>query len=144
VLRIVTGCGTDGAPRVLFEGGAPVEIDDRLTRVAEVWATGSTPPDISQEADAAAREWRFEPDPEGSIFRVVTFLPGATSGLHSTETLDYLVVVSGEIALIVGDREVTLRGGDVVVQNGTPHNWVNRSEQPCVMAGVLLSTRSQT
>jgi len=141
VLRIVTGCGADGSARVLFEGGPPVEVDDRLMRVAEVWATGSTPPDIGDEADAAAREWRFEPAPGGSIFRVVTFLPGATSGLHSTETLDYLAVLLGEIVLIVGDREVTLRGGDVVVQKSTPHNWVNRSDQPCVMVGVLLSTR---
>jgi quercetin dioxygenase-like cupin family protein len=141
VLRIVTGFGPDGAPRVLFDGDAPVEIEDRLMRVTEVWATDATPPELGGEVDATAGEWRFEPAPGGSIFRVVTFLPGATSGLHSTETLDYLAVLSGEIVLIVGDGEVTLRGGDLVVQKGAPHNWVNRSDQPCVMAGVLLSAR---
>ncbi|HXW82720.1 MAG TPA: cupin domain-containing protein [Acidimicrobiales bacterium] len=139
VLRIVTGCGTDGEAQVLFEGGPPVEVEDRLMHVAELWATDSTPPEINDKADAAAREWRFEPSPGGSIFRVVTFQPGATSGLHSTETLDYLTVLSGEIVLIVGDREIVLRGGDVVVQKCTLHNWVNRSGQPCVMVGVLLA-----
>jgi len=141
-MRVVTGWGEDGEPGILFEGGPPVEIDDRLMRMAEIWATDVTPPRVRDRDDVAAREWRFEPAAGGSIFRVVTFLPGATSGLHSTATLDYLVVVDGEIVLVVGEREVTLRRGDVVVQNGTPHNWINRSARPCVMAGVLLSAQA--
>jgi uncharacterized cupin superfamily protein len=57
--------------------------------------------------------------------------------------LDYLVVVEGEIVLIVGGSEVTLRAGDVIVQHRARHEWVNRSGSVCVMAGVLLSTRAQ-
>jgi quercetin dioxygenase-like cupin family protein len=140
--RVVTGWDDDGAPTILFEGAPPVEIDDRLMRVAEIWATDSTPPPTDGRIDIAARDWRFEPAPNGSIFRVVTFLPGATSGMHSTETIDYLVVVDGEIVLVVGERELTVRAGDVVVQNATPHNWINRSGRPCVMAGILLSTQA--
>lgn len=143
MVRVVTGWSAEDEPVILFEGEPPVEFDDRLMRVQEIWANDSSPADIRGRIDIASREWRFEPSPEGGIFRVVTFLPGASSGLHSTETLDYLVVVSGEIVLTVGGQAVVVRAGDVVVQNGTPHDWTNRSDQPCVMAGVLLSTRAR-
>jgi quercetin dioxygenase-like cupin family protein len=143
VVRVVTGWDKDGSPKILFTGKSPTELDDRLMHVVDIWVTDSTPPEIRGTADAAAREWRFEPPPHGSVFRVVTFLPGASSGFHSTETLDYLVIVSGEIVLTVGEEALTLRPGDVVVQNGTPHNWINRAAQPCVIAGVLLSARDK-
>jgi naringenin degradation protein FdeH len=143
VRRVVTGVAADGEATILFDGEPPVAIEDRLMRVAEIWATDSTPPRMQASVDAASREWRFEPDAGGTIFRVVTFLAGAETGDHATETLDYLVVVEGEIVLIVGGREVTLHAGDVIVQNGARHEWVNRSGSVCVMAGVLLSGRAQ-
>jgi quercetin dioxygenase-like cupin family protein len=139
--RIVTGWTEQGEPTILFDDRPPVEIEDRLMRSAEVWLTSSAPPDLRDRRDSTLREWSLEPDPGGSIFRLVTFLPGATSGSHATETLDYLVVLSGEIVLEVGGEEREVAAGDLIVQNGTPHNWINRSEEPCVMAGVLLSAR---
>ena len=75
--RVVTGWDSDGQASILFEGDAPVRLDDRLMQVAEIWATDETPPDVSSRVDVADREWRFEPSPGGSIFRMVTFLPGA-------------------------------------------------------------------
>jgi mannose-6-phosphate isomerase-like protein (cupin superfamily) len=59
---------------------------------------------------------------------------------HATSTLDYVTVLRGEVTLVVGGAEVTLGPGDSVVQQpGVPHDWQNRTAQPCVMAGVLLS-----
>ena len=60
---------------------------------------------------------------------------------HTTSTIDYLIVISGEVTLTIGGAEVTLGPGDTVVQQGTPHDWHNRGSEPCVMAGVLISTR---
>jgi len=143
VTRVVTGWDGTGRPAILFEGEPPVAFEERRMRVEEIWATDSTPPETAGREDIAAREWRFEPAPAGSIFRVVSFLPGSATGMHTTETLDYLVVVSGAIVLVVGEREVVVHAGDVVVQNATPHEWVNRFEEPCVMAGILLSTATR-
>jgi quercetin dioxygenase-like cupin family protein len=140
--RVVTGWSASGEPTILFDGPPPVDVDDRLMKAAEIWVTDSTPPDLRSQRDTAVREWTLEPPPGGTIFRMVTFLPGATSGSHTTETLDYLVLISGEISLLVGSDEVELKAGDVIVQNGTQHNWINRSIEPCVMAGILISARS--
>ena len=63
------------------------------------------------------------------------------SSEHATDTIDFVIVLSGEITLILGDREITLYPGDSVVQRGTPHDWSNRGSEPCVAAGVLLSAR---
>ena len=64
---------------------------------------------------------------------------GATTGTHATQTLDYLVVIDGSISLLVGNDDVRLESGDVVVLNGARHDWVNRSDAPCVMAAILVS-----
>jgi mannose-6-phosphate isomerase-like protein (cupin superfamily) len=63
-------------------------------------------------------------------------------GEHATETVDFVVVLSGEITLTIGGREETLRAGETVVQQATPHDWVNRGTEPCVLAGILVSTRA--
>ena len=61
---------------------------------------------------------------------------------HHTDTLDFITVLRGEVTMIVDGAEVTLHPGDSVIQQpGVPHNWQNRSTEPGILVGVLLSPR---
>jgi mannose-6-phosphate isomerase-like protein (cupin superfamily) len=158
--RVVTG-HRDGKGAVLFDGPAP----NRKLRQASglvstlLWVTDESPADISGSADRAEREIGVAPPPLGSIFRVVEFPPGgkqmsreavlkemglsgqsasAHAGMHKTRSVDYAVVMEGEIDMVLDDREVHLAAGDVLVQQGTNHAWVNRGERPCRIAFVLI------
>ena len=152
--RIVTGYDSEGRPAIIFEGEPPTVMDFGAIVTTEIWVTDSMPPDLESSEDTSLRTWEIDPPSRGSAFRVVTIMPvGAEEkappaadepdflGEHATDTLDYVVVLSGEITMTIGGREETLRAGDCVVQRATPHDWVNRGTEPCVLAGVLLSTR---
>lgn len=78
-------------------------------------------------------------NPEGASFN-----PGGRHPrMHRTQTVDYAIVLSGEITMLLDDSEVHLKAGDVVIQRGTNHAWSNRSPEPCVVAFVLLDGRSE-
>ena len=72
---------------------------------------------------------------------MIEFAPGVAPRNHRTNSIDYAIVLSGEIDMELDDQCVTLRAGDVLVQRGTIHNWVNRSDAPCVIAFVLIDAR---
>ena len=153
--RIVTGTGADGSATILFEGAPPTVVDFGKYVTTELWVTDATPPAMRGAGDRSTREWALEPPPRGSCFRIVRINPDdATPSpppaaedeagadfleAHATATLDYVTVLSGEVTLIVGDREVALGPGDSVVQQGVAHDWQNRGSEPCVLVGVLLS-----
>jgi mannose-6-phosphate isomerase-like protein (cupin superfamily) len=152
--RIVTGFDAEGRPGILFDGEPPTVMDFGPIVTTEIWVTGSTPPDLASTDDASLREWEIDPPARGTAFRVVTIAPSGEEekpapaedepdflGEHVTETLDYVIVLSGQITLTIGGREETLHAGDCVVQRATPHDWVNRGTEPCVLAGVLVSAR---
>lgn len=131
------------------EGRAVVAIDDICGNVISrrpnhascvVWSTGSFPADNSDKADGAKRQVATT-DPGGTVFRVVQYEPGVAPRNHRTESLDYAVVLSGEIDMELEGSVVHLRAGDVLVQRGTVHNWVNRGKQPCVIAFVLVAAK---
>ena len=61
--------------------------------------------------------------------------------MHRTDSVDYAVVISGEIDMELDDSVVHLKAGNVLVQRGTIHNWVNRSKEPCVIAFVLIDAK---
>ena len=158
--RVVTG-HRDGKGAVLYDGEAP----NRKLRQASglvstlLWVTDESPADISGLADRAEREIGVAPPPLGSIFRVVEFPPGQKqmsreavlremgltaqskskhAGMHKTRSVDYAVVMDGEIDMILDEGEVHLAAGDVLVQQGTDHAWVNRGARPCRIAFVLI------
>jgi len=60
--------------------------------------------------------------------------------MHKTNSVDYLVVISGEMTMLMEDGETVLKQGDCIVQRGTNHAWVNKSGKPCILAAVLVDS----
>jgi len=138
-------------------------------RITDIWVTEETPADNDGLVDRGARPIQHDPAPSGTIFRVVEIPPepGAELALdmtalaaqigsqnvsdendrakhptmHVTDSIDYLMVMSGELIMLMEDGEVLLRPGDCIVQRGTKHAWVNRSGKPCVMAAILVDAK---
>ena len=163
VRRVVTGHDTSGKAIVLMDGDAP-NRKLRQTGIVStlLWVTDETPADISGSADRAAREIGVPPPPNGSILRVVDFPPesaakqadnaailremGVAAGsapvrhahMHRTRSVDYAIVLSGEIYALMDEGEVLLKAGDVLIQRGTNHAWSNRTDDPCYVAFVLI------
>jgi mannose-6-phosphate isomerase-like protein (cupin superfamily) len=160
--RVVTGFDGSGKPAVIRQGEPPTVIHAGRYTTTELWVSRRGPIQAI-DGDATVGEWALEPPAGGACFRVVEIAPGtgdedaSDSGqdagdggmtaeqegyqdAHATATLDYVTVVRGEVTLVVGDTEVTLGPGDSVVQQpGVPHDWQNRSAEPAVMVGTLLS-----
>ena len=149
VRRIVTG--HDG------NGNAVVAADERLTAVSRgiganisgchIWSTDRMPVDNSDAAAAAQRaghvkRYNYVGTGEGTVFRMTEWAPGHARFTHRTETVDYAIVLSGEIDLELENGEVVhLKPGDVVVQRGTLHTWVNRGKVPAVTAFILIDAK---
>ena len=76
--------------------------------------------------------------PGGVIVRMVTWQPGFSFPMHRSNTIDCLVVISGQIELILGDDSTILQAGDTVVQRGTDHAWRVVGNEPCTLWGVLI------
>ena len=80
--------------------------------------------------------------PGGSIFRVIEFAPGVASRNHRTDTIDYIVCMQGEIDMDIDGANVHLKAGDVMVQRGTIHNWINNGKESCILAVILIDAKS--
>jgi quercetin dioxygenase-like cupin family protein len=128
--RIVTGHDAQGRGRVLRDGPPPASrgVPDGAT-FHDMWVTGSSPAPISATQDEPIREGELlGPPSEGTRVRIVDMPPGARSPMHRTESVDYGVVLTGEVTLVLDDGSATTVGpGDLVVQRGTDHAWENRS-----------------
>jgi quercetin dioxygenase-like cupin family protein len=89
------------------------------------------------------RAGKFTTIANGSVFRILDFRPGLQQRVHRTDSVDYIVVMSGEIDMeLETGEEVHLKAGDVMVQRGTVHNWINRGTESCVMAVILIHANS--
>ena len=140
--RVVTGHDAKGRGVILFDGAAP-NVKHRPSGLVStlLWTTDESPADTARGDDRSAREIGIPPPERGSIFRVVDFPPGAKGEMHRTRSIDYAVVMEGEIDMVLDDSEVHLVAGDVLVQQGTNHAWVNRGTAPCRMAFVLIDAK---
>ena len=141
IRRVVTGHDASGK--------AVVKIDEIATNIKNnrpgasscvVWSTSGFPVDNDGEVDPSAAPIGTTIE-SGTVFRIVRYEPGVSPRNHRTDSIDYAVVLSGEIDMELDDQVVTLRAGDVLVQRGTIHNWVNRSTAPCVVAFVLIDAK---
>jgi quercetin dioxygenase-like cupin family protein len=135
VRRLVTVDDPSGRSRALADGpAAAVHTDPARPGYSStlVWFTDRTPARIdTAPLDAPYRE---SPPPGGSLCRVVHFPPQTESKKHRATTLEFCLVLEGEITLVLDLEEVRLKAGDTVVQRGTRHAWSNRSAKPCVVA----------
>jgi mannose-6-phosphate isomerase-like protein (cupin superfamily) len=141
IRRVVTGHDDNGR--------AVVTIDEVCKNVTSrrpkhescvVWSTGSFPADNSGAEDGGARPVATT-DPNGTVFRIGMYHPGVAPRNHRTESVDYAIVMSGEIAMEIDGATVHLKAGDVLVQRGTIHNWTNPGTEPCVIAFVLVAAK---
>lgn len=140
VRRVVTGHDGDGRARVIIDEMTPNTATLRQgANAALVWTTEGLPICNDGDEDESLRKVGTAVE-EGTVFRVIDYSPGVTPRMHRTESIDYAVVMSGEIWMQLDDgEEVQLRAGDVLVQRGTIHNWVNRSDEICRIAFVLIA-----
>ena len=88
--------------------------------------------------DTMARIVGTPPPPNGTRFCVIDFPPGNHPHMHRTETVDYVIVIDGEIEMDMDDSTVKLKAGDILVQRGTNHAWANRSGKNARVAFVLV------
>lgn len=140
VRRVVTGHDANGRAVVKIDD-APAPRGSRPGHEAVVvWTAQGNPVDNSGDEDAALRPVGSTL-PDGSVFRVISYGPGVAPRNHRTSSIDYAVVISGEIDMEMDGTVVHLRAGDVLVQRGTIHNWVNNGTEPCVIAFVLIDAK---
>jgi quercetin dioxygenase-like cupin family protein len=144
VRRVITGHHDNGKARVLIDETVGNTFEGRPgAQVAPIWTTEGFPASNDGNADAGARNVGTTLD-NGTVFRVVSFGPGVAARNHRTDSIDYAVVISGEIDMELDDESVHLKAGDVMVQRGTIHNWVNKGTAPCLIAFVLIAAKSVT
>ena len=141
VRRIVTGHDPNGRALIKINEVSENVISRRPRQSAcVIWTTESFPVNNTGDEDGGAREVGTTLN-NGTVFRVVEFAPGVAPRNHRTDSIDYAVVVSGEIDMEIDDSVVHLKAGDVVVQRGTIHNWANRGTAPCTIAFVLIDAK---
>jgi quercetin dioxygenase-like cupin family protein len=146
VRRVVTGHDDNGKAIVLIDGDAANTRTSASGNTSTLmWCTDRTPADIAlgeRVEDMGARVVGTPPPPNGSRFTVNEIAPGGKAGnMHRTETIDYVIVISGEVEMDLDDSTVKLRAGDVMVQRGTNHAWVNRGTTPARIAFVLIDAQ---
>ena len=170
VRRVLTGHDADGQSMILSDGLAP-NVKEMASMpglaLTDLWETKGAPATNAGAADAADRPVRLEPPKNGTILRIVEFPPdsqwrGGADGreafksigaghaqdsssadpmMHRTSTVDYIIVLKGEIHAIMDHGETLLRAGDILVQRGTNHSWSVRGNEPCVVAAVLVNAK---
>ena len=142
VRRVVTGHDDQGRAKVL--------IDETVKNVASqrpgalysvIWSSEGFPVNNDGDVDPSGKKIGTTV-PNGTAFRIVSFGPGVAPRNHRTDSIDYAVVMSGEIDMDLDGTIVHLKAGDVLVQRGTIHNWINKSSEPCVIAFVLISAKT--
>ena len=140
IRRVVTGHDENGKAIIISDTPCKNVISGRKGAESTViWSTGSFPTDNSGDEDGGGRKVATT-DPNGTVFRIVQYEPGVAPRVHRTDSIDYAVVISGEIDMELDDGIVVhLKAGDVLVQRGTIHNWVNRGTAPCRIAFSLIA-----
>jgi quercetin dioxygenase-like cupin family protein len=138
IRRVVTGHDSDGRAVVTIDDISRNQPNRRPgTQATLVWTTEAFPVDNTRQEDGAMRQVGSTV-PNGTVFRVVSYGPGCAPRNHRTDSIDYGVVISGEIDMELDESVVHLKAGDVLVQRGTIHNWVNNGTEPCIIAFVLI------
>ena len=166
--RIVTGHNAEGKSVFIMDGPSPSVYarGTGSTYVTEFWETRGTPADNTGHEDPTVHPYRLPPPKNGTVFRVVEYPPDAQRvaalrdpgsshdaksegyvrdlkhsrhpGFHKTDSIDYAIVLSGEIYALMDEGEVLMKPGDILIQRGTNHAWSNRTNEVCCVAFVLI------
>jgi len=167
IRRVVTKLDPSGKAVVMIDERTKLVAPRPPNLVANIWVADKAQPDFSWTDDRGKTKVGIAPK-AGSIFRVVDFAPESAGGhptdvnammkvigadapkkglpprhpgMHRTRSLDYAVIISGEIDMLLDEGEVHLKAGDVVVQQATNHSWVNRGQEPCRVAFILIESQ---
>jgi mannose-6-phosphate isomerase-like protein (cupin superfamily) len=166
--RVVTGHDAQGKAIVLFDSDVQAKARPGGGGSTNLWVTTEFPVDVSVSTDRAQTPVAVPPPANGAIFRIVEFAPAtahagpvdhnkilqgmgidpATQGYqrhantHRTRSIDYALVLEGEIDMLLDDSEIHVKAGEVVVQQGTNHAWVNNSGKPCRIAFILIDSQT--
>jgi quercetin dioxygenase-like cupin family protein len=141
--RVVTSHDAAGNAIVMWDGQNPQWTKTPrgiVTRV--IWGSDESPAEVWTRRDFGAREEDVQPPPRGNWFRVIDYVAAAPGRMHRTDSVDYVVCMSGSIEMLLDDSSVVLRAGDVMVQQGTNHSWVNRGPGDCRIAFVLIDAKA--
>ena len=169
VRRVVTGIDAGNKAGVLFDGKLSLNPGKSGNPAANIWMTNSLPPGFSFKDDSAARPLGLSPPDNGTVIRVVEFppldpaaeakmdpdfmmkvvgdhapargLPVKHPLMHRTRTIDYAIIMSGEIDMMLDNETVHVKAGDVVIQQATNHAWINRGKEPCRIIFVLMDSK---
>jgi quercetin dioxygenase-like cupin family protein len=163
--RAVTGHDRNGKSIFIMDGTVPITARPGGAGVAvtELWKTFSSPADNTGSEETTGKQFQLLPTKNGSVFRIVEYQPDSLRskadhvaqfrdmdapeardvaarhfGFHRTNTIDFAIVLSGEIYALMDEGEVLLNAGDVLVQRGTNHAWSNRTNEPVRIAFVLI------
>jgi naringenin degradation protein FdeH len=146
VRRIVTGHDANHVAKVLIDGAATNAKYPAPAIVSTmIWCTDRMPADIAvgeTPEDLGAWVIGTPPPPSGTRFAVIDFPPGNAAIMHRTETIDYVIMIEGELEMDMDDSTVKLKAGDVMVQRGTNHSWINRSDKRARVAFVLIDAET--
>jgi len=168
VRRVVTGHNAAGKSIFIMDGPAPnvMSRGTASTTVTELWETGGAPASNRGDADPTDHPYRLPPPKNGTVFRIIEYppdkvrvaalrQPGTTHdsrsegyvrdlantrhpGFHKTDSIDYAIVLKGEIYALMDEGETLLKAGDVLIQRGTSHAWSVRTDEPAYVAFVLI------
>ncbi len=168
VHRVVTGIDKSGKAVALFDGNVPLQSFRSPNPAGDMWVTQAYPADFDWSEDRGKIKVGLTPPKNGTLFRIVDFVPTTEkidqlpidtmmkvagdnapkrgeppkhSMMHRTRTVDYAIIMSGEIDMMMDDSTVHLKAGDVVVQQATNHAWINRSSAPCRVAFILMDSQ---
>ena len=168
VRRVVTKLDSSGKAVVMIDESTRLTAPRPPNYAANIWVTDKSLPDFSSTDDRGKTKVGLVPPKSGTVFRIVDFAPdsqgehptdmnhmmkivGAEAPkrglpprhpmMHRTRSLDYVIILSGEIDMLLDDSEVHLKAGDVLVQQATNHAWVNRSGKPCRVAFILIDSQ---
>lgn len=150
--RVVVTTQCNGKSTILTDGRAD-NVSEHVPKliISDLWATDTMPVDLSKSVSVENTLFPNTPT-NGSYLRYVSIPPDSQANfnktqtsssethplMHKTNTLDYIVILSGELYLILEDTETLLKPGDIVIQRATNHAWSNRSNKPCIQLAILL------
>ena len=142
IRRVVTGHKENGKATVVIDEISKNVVTKRAGQTSTViWATDQLVPDMRELHDISADVQNTTIE-NGSVLRISRFEPGVAPRVHRTDSIDYAILLSGRIDMELDDGEVVhLNAGDILVQRGTIHNWVNPGPEDCMIAFILIHAK---